>query len=129
MFDYYNHGFILDEINLASDELLEFLYSILISLYKDGSKNILYKDYNNNDRSYTSPDGEKYEKIGNIGVIGTMNDEKLSNSRTFLSNSFLNLCIIFNLPNYTIDEVELLAENIIKKETNLYIVIRNFLKL
>ena len=101
-YKYYNQGLILDEINLASDELLEILYSYLIKIfYEDG-----IKDKNNKD--YISPDGYKYEKIGNIGIIATMNDAKISNSRTSLSNSFLNLCHYFKLPNYNINEIFLL---------------------
>ena len=72
--DYYKHGLILDEINLASDILLEYLYSYLDSILKQ--------------EDYISPDGFKYQNIGNIGVIATMNDSKLSNSRMSLSNSF-----------------------------------------
>lgn len=34
--------------------------------------------------------------IGNIAVVATMNDARLSNSRTSLSNSFLNLCHFLN---------------------------------
>jgi midasin (ATPase involved in ribosome maturation) len=98
----------LDEINLATDELLEFLYSYLISIF--------YEDENN--KNYISPDGVKYERIGNIGVIATMNDAKLSSSRTSLSHSFLNLCHSFKLPNYTLHEIELLAEKIIRKNIN-----------
>ena len=48
-----------------------------------------------------------------------MNDSKLSNSRTSLSNSFLNLCHYFKLPNYSPNEIELLSEKIIRKNTNL----------
>ena len=61
---------------------------------------IFYEDGNNNGatKDYISPDGHKYKNIGNIGVIATMNDAKLSNSRTSLSNSFLNLCIFLNYP-------------------------------
>ena len=104
---YYQHGLILDEINLASDELLEILYSYLISIfYDDGIKDEKYKDY-------ISPDGYKYEKIGNIGVIATMNDAKISNSRTSLSNSFLNLCHSFKLSNYTTNEIILLADEML----------------
>ena len=47
-----------------------------------------------------------------------MNDAKLSNSRTSLSNSFLNLCHFFKLSNYTQNEIALLANRIIRKGTN-----------
>ena len=107
---YYKQGLILDEINLASDNLLEFLYSYLASIF--------HEDSSKEDNNYISPDGVKYEKIGNIGVIATMNDAKLSNSRTSLSNSFLNLCHSFKLPNYSFNEIELLAEKIIRKNKN-----------
>ena len=66
--NYYKQGLILDEINLSSDELLEYIYSYLSSIfYEDGSEE-------NNNKTYISPDGVKYEAIGNIGVIATMND-------------------------------------------------------
>ena len=110
--NYYKQGLILDEINLSSDVLLEYLYSYLSSIfYEDGNEE-------ENNKTYISPDGVKYESIGNIGVIATMNDAKLSNSRTSLSNSFLNLCHFFKLPNYTSNEIELLANKIIRKGTN-----------
>ena len=57
--NYYQQGLILDEINLASDILLEYLYSYLNSLFQH--------------EDYISPDGIKYQNIGNIGVIATMN--------------------------------------------------------
>ena len=101
---YYKQGLILDEINLASDTLLEYLYSYLNSIF--------------NQEDYISPDGGKYENIGNIGVIATMNDAKLSNSRTSLSISFLNRCHSLKLPDYSINEIELLAEEIIRKSSN-----------
>ena len=97
--NYYKHGLILDEINLASDILLEYLYSYLDSVIKQ--------------EDYISPDGVKYQQIGNIGVIATMNDAKLSNSRTSLSNSFLSKCHSFKLPDYSGNEKELLAEKIL----------------
>ena len=96
---YYKHGLILDEINLASDMLLEYLYSYLDSILTQGS--------------YISPDGVKYKNIGNIGIIATMNDAKLSNSRTSLSNSFINRCHLFKLSDYSSNEKVLLAEQIL----------------
>ena len=104
--NYYKHGLILDEINLASDMLLEYLYSYLDSILKQ--------------EDYISPDGVKYQHIGNIGVIATMNDAKLSNSRTSLSNSFLSRCHSFKLPDYSPNEKLLLADKIltdVDKET------------
>ena len=73
--NYYKQGIILDEINLATNELLEFLYSYLISIFYEDE----LEDENN--KNYISPDGVKYERIGNIGVIATMNDANLSSSR------------------------------------------------
>ena len=102
---YFRQGLILDEINLASDVLLEYLYSYLNSIF--------------NQEDYISPDGKKYENIGNIGVIATMNDAKLSNSRTSLSISFLNRCHSFKLSDYSNNEIVLLAEKIIRKTTNI----------
>ena len=104
---YFRHGLILDEINLASDTLLEYLYSYLDSIIKR--------------EDYISPDGTKYKNIGNIGIIATMNDAKLSNSRTYLSNSFINRCHLFKLPDYSPNEKLLLAKNIfesLNKEIN-----------
>ena len=95
---YYKHGLILDEINLSSDILLEYLYSYLDCILKQ--------------EDYISPDAIKYQNIGNIGVIATMNDAKLSNSRTSLSNSFLSRCHTFKLPDYSPNEKLLLAEKI-----------------
>ena len=97
--NYYQQGLILDEINLASDIILEYLYSYLNSLFQQ--------------EDYISPDGIKYQNIGKIGVIATMNDAKLSNSRTSLSNSFMNRCHLLKLPDYSINEKELLAEKIL----------------
>ncbi len=91
--NFYKQGLILDEINLASDELLEHLYSYLSSLYNEDDEDGII---NVNNKNYISPDGIKYENIGNIAVVATMNDARLSNSRTSLSNSFLNLCHFLN---------------------------------
>ncbi|ORY29839.1 hypothetical protein LY90DRAFT_512768 [Neocallimastix californiae] len=99
--EYCRNGLILDEINLASNELLEQLYSFLTSLF--------YKDI------YHTPQGEEF-KIGNIGVIATMNDAKLSNARTMLSSTILNLSHTFKLPNYEPEEMKILAENILGTE-------------
>ena len=96
--NYYKYGLICDEINLAKDILLEHLYSYLDAILKK--------------EDYISPDGIKYRNIGNIGVIATMNDAKLSNSRTSLSYSFINKCHLFKLPDYSKDEKLLLAEEI-----------------
>ena len=102
--EYCKQGLILDEINLASDILLEYLYSYLNALFKQ--------------EDYISPDGYKYEKIGNIGVIATMNDAKLSNSRTSLSVSFINRCHLLKLPDYSANEKELLSEKILTNLPN-----------
>ena len=67
---------------------------------------------------YISPDGVKYQNIGNIAVIATMNDAKLSNSRTSLSISFINRCHLFKLPDYSENEKELLAEKILNNIQN-----------
>ena len=96
---YYKHGLILDEINLASDILLEYLYYYLDSVLKR--------------EDYISPDGVKYKNIGNIGIIATMNDAKLSNSRTSLSSSFMNRCHLFKLSDYSLNEKALLAKTIL----------------
>ena len=101
---FYLQGLILDEINLASDILLEYLYSYMNS--------ILHHE------DYISPDGIKYQNIGNIGVIATMNGAKLSNSRTNLSNSFMNRCHLLKLSDYSINEKELLAEKILTNLPN-----------
>ena len=95
---FYKYGLILDEINLASDIVLEYLYSYLDSILKQ--------------EDYISPDGIKYQNIGYIGVIATMNDAKLSNSRTSLSNSFINRCHSFKLPDYSSNEKRLLAKTL-----------------
>ncbi|ORX61262.1 hypothetical protein BCR36DRAFT_408210 [Piromyces finnis] len=99
--EYCKNGLLLDEINLASNELLDQLYSFLTSLF--------YK------KIYYTPQGESYE-IGNIGVIATMNDAKLSNARTTLSSTILNLSHTFKLPNYEPEEMMILAENILGRE-------------
>jgi len=93
---YCRNGLLLDEINLASNELLDQLYSFLTSLF--------YK------KVYHTPQGEDYE-IGNIGVIA-----KLSNARTTLSSTILNLSHTFKLPNYEPEEMKILAENILGSE-------------
>ncbi|OUM69791.1 hypothetical protein PIROE2DRAFT_57210 [Piromyces sp. E2] len=104
------NGLILDEINLASNELLDQLTTFLISLFYKGE--------------YHTPQGEVF-KIGNIGVIATMNDAKLSNARTTLSSTILNLSHTFRLPNYEPEEMKILAESILgieklfKKKENL----------
>ncbi|KAG4105393.1 hypothetical protein H8356DRAFT_1027608 [Neocallimastix lanati (nom. inval.)] len=92
------NGLILDEINLASNELLDQLYSFLISIF--------YKE------EYHTPQGEVF-KNGNIGVIATMNDAKLSNARTTLSSTILNLSHTFRSPNYEPEEMKILTESIL----------------
>ena len=114
--EFFKQGLILDEINLASDELLELLYSYLSSLFNEDNGD---KTNNGNNKNYISPDGIKYEKIGNIAVIATMNDARMSNSRTSLSNSFLNLCHFFKISNYTNEEIFLLANKIIRNNNQL----------
>ena len=113
--EYYRQGLILDEINLASNELLEYLYSYLNAILKQ--------------EDYISPDGIKIVGIGNIGVIATMNDAKLSNSRTSLSVSFINRCHLFKLPDYSANEKTLLARTIlnnIQSEEDLSRIMRCF---
>lgn len=44
-----------------------------------------------------------------------MNDAKISNSRTSLSNSFLNLCHSFKLSNYSTNEIILLADEMLNQ--------------
>ena len=100
--DCYENGLLLDEMNLAKDELLENLYSYLGAI-----KNNLKKEY-------TSPDGRKYSNIGNIAVTITMNGSTMSNSRTSLSDSFLNLSHSFKLQNYSKDEIEKLIREKLK---------------
>ena len=48
-----------------------------------------------------------------------MNDPRLSNTRTSLSNSIINLSHIFKLPNYTEDEMPLSSKNILCSEGTL----------
>ena len=62
---FYQNGLIIDEINLGSNELLEMLYSFLLSIFSQNKENNNY---------YISPDGLKFENFGNISVIGTMNN-------------------------------------------------------
>lgn len=78
---YYKQGIILDEINLATDELLKFLNSYLSSIFSED-------ELEDEKKKNISPDGVKYERIENIGVIAKMNDAKLSISKTSLSHSF-----------------------------------------
>ena len=77
------------------------LYSFLLSIFSQNKEN---KNY------YISPDGLKFENFGNISVIGTMNNSRLSNSRTSLSSSFINLCHCFKIKNYSEDEIRLLSQ-------------------
>ncbi|ORX59905.1 hypothetical protein BCR36DRAFT_408277 [Piromyces finnis] len=98
---YCKNALLLDEINLASNELLTQLYSFLISIF--------YK------KEYHTSYGKNY-KIGKIGVIATMNDAKLSNARTALSSNILNLSHTFKLSNYEQKEMMILANNILGRE-------------
>ena len=101
--EYYEHGLILDEINLSKDELLEDLYSYLISIKSQEKK------------KYTTPEGKQFSEYGNIGVVVTMNGSNMSNSRTSLSSSFLQLCHSFKLSDYTEEEKVLLMGKILNK--------------
>ena len=91
----FEYGLLLDEMNLSKEELREDLYSYLGAIKNNDNKN----------NEYTAPDGTKYSDIGNIAVTITMNGSTMSNSRTSLSDSFLNLSHTFLLQNYTKDEV------------------------
>ena len=97
--EYYENGLILDEINLSKDELLEDLYSYLMKIKSE-------------QKIYTT-EGKKFTEYGNIGVVVTMNGSNMSNSRTSLSSSFLQLCHSFKLSDYTKDEKDLLIEKIL----------------
>ena len=77
------------------------LYSFLLSIFSQNKENNNY---------YISPDGLKFENFGNISVIGTMNNSRLSNSRSSLSSSFINLCHCFKIKNYSEDEIRLLCQ-------------------
>jgi len=85
--NYFEQGLLLDEMNLSKDELREDLYSYLGAIK------------NNDTKKYTGPDGTEYSNIGNIAVTITMNGSTMSNSRTSLSDSFLNLSHSFHLKN------------------------------
>ena len=98
-FNYFEQGLLLDEMNLSKDELREDLYSYLGAI----------KNYEN--KKYTGPDGTEYSNIGNIAITITMNGSTMSNSRTSLSDSFLNLSHSFHLENYTQDEVKILIKD------------------
>ncbi len=93
----YEKGLILDEINLASPQLLEHLYNYLISIKKK-------------ERKYISPDGQEFSDFGKIAVVITMNGASVSSSRTSLNNIFLSLIHSFILPNYEDNEIELLID-------------------
>ena len=60
----YKVRLILDEINLAPDDILDNLYFYLINIKDD-------------DKKYTSLDGKTYTDIGKIAIIATMNSAKL----------------------------------------------------
>ena len=105
--EYYKYGLILDEMNLSKDDLLEDLYSYLISIKKDE------KDEKDENRKYTSPDGDIFT-FGKIGVIVNMNGSNMSNSRTSLSGTFLSLCHSFKLSNYTKEEKIVLTKEKLK---------------
>ena len=100
---YYKNGLLLDEINLGKEELLENIYSYLLQIFNKNNKN-------NDDDNFISFEGKKYN-LGKLCVIGTMNNSKLSNSRTSLSNSFLKLCHFFKLTNYSLNEIRLLIQS------------------
>ena len=51
-----------------------------------------------------------------------MTEAKISNSRTSFSNSILNLCHSFKLPNYSVNEIESLTEKIIRKDEFLRVI-------
>jgi len=92
------NGIIIDEINLLSDEVSDQLCSYLNSIF--------YKEV------YHTSQGKDY-KIGNIAVVATMNDAKLSNARTTLSSTLLNLSHTFKVPNFKPEEMKILTEKIL----------------
>ena len=103
---YYKKGLLIDEINIGKEELLELLiYSYLLPIFNKNKKN-----NDDNDKKYVSFEGKSYN-VGKLCVIGTMNNSRLSSSRTSLSNSFLNLCHFFKLRNYSKNEIKLLIED------------------
>jgi len=95
-------GLILDEINLASNELLNQIYTYLISLFY---KNVYY-----------SPEGKVYDISSCIGAVATMNDPKLSKARTTIPYTIQNRSHTFKLPNHDAEEIMILAESILEKE-------------
>ena len=115
----YSYGLILDEMNLCSDELLEILYSYLASIKNEKKREYMYLD------------GAKFTNIKNIAVIITMNGSTMSNSRTSLRNTFLNLIHSFKIPNYTIGELSLLIKKklggIIKDNSHMQHIINSFI--
>lgn len=87
------------------------LYSFLLSIFSQNKENNNY---------YISPDGLKFENFGNISVIGTMNNSRLSNSRSSLSSSFINLCHCFKIKNYSEDEIRLLCQTKLLGEEQIF---------
>ena len=101
--NYYKNGLLLDEINLGKEDLLENIYSYLLQIFNKNNKN-------NDDDNFISFEGKTYN-LGRICAIATMNNSKLSSSRTSLSNSFLKLCHFFKLTNYSLNEIRLLIQS------------------
>ena len=99
--DIYKNGLILDEINLAPEELLEQLYSYLIEI--------------KNNKKYITLDGKSFNEIGKIAIVATLNGSRLSNSRIPLSNSFLNLTHSFKIQDYRDDEIKLLIYKLLSE--------------
>jgi len=98
--EYFEYGLLLDEMNLSKEDLREDLYSYLGTI--------------KNKEIYTASDEKKYTNIGNIAITITMNGSVMSNSRTSLSDSFLNLSHSFKLQNYTKEEIEQLIKEKLK---------------
>ena len=97
----FKKGLLLDEMNLSNDNLREDLYSYLGAIK------------NNDNKEYIARNGKKYSEIGNIAVTITMNGSTMSNSRTSLSDSFINLSHTLRLQNYTENEYsELIKEKL-----------------
>ena len=100
MKEYFEYGLLLDEMNLSKEDLREDLYSYLGAI--------------KNKEEYTASDEKKYINIGNIAITITMNGSIMSNSRTLLLDSFLNLSHLFKLQNYTKEEIEQLIREKLK---------------
>jgi hypothetical protein len=95
-------------MNLASSQLLEYLYNYLNCIKKEEI----------NERKYISTDGVEYPKsgklIGKIAVVITMNGASVSSSRTSLNNIFLSLIHSFIIPNYNEKEINELINNLLE---------------